>query len=150
MRLHGLVPDPALMRLDSRPSAPTVVDSFQQQGYRTVKDVFERDGLRPDGVIITDDTMTRGALLAMARQGIQPGRDLQLVCHSNRGTGVLLDDEQVIRVEFDPAEVVRRLFALLETLMAGREPEDTVRYYIDSQALLVKPKLIFPENEIVP
>lgn len=150
MRLHGLVPEPALVRMDQSGEAPVSVDSFQQQGYRIVKDVFERDELRPDGVIITDDTMTRGALLAMARHGIHPGRDLQLVSHSNRGTGVLLDDEQVIRVEFDPAEVVRRLFALLETLMAGQEPEGAVRYYIDSQALLIEPKVIFPENSTCP
>lgn len=146
LRCHGLQADPALFRFDRNGETPAAVESFQQQGYQVVKDVFERDGLRPDGVIITDDTMTRGALLAMARLGIHPGRDVQLVSHSNRGTAVLLEDEQIIRLEFDPAEVVRRLFSLLETLMSGAEPKDLTRYYVDSQALMIEPKLIFPSN----
>lgn len=146
LRKRGLEPEPELIRIAPRGDAPVVVESFQQQGYRVVKDVFERDGLRPDGVIITDDNMTRGALLAMARLGIQPGRDVLLATHANKGTGVLLDDEQVIRVEFDPAEMIRTLFSLLDVVMAGQEPENTVRYYHDSQALLVEPKLVFPDS----
>ena len=99
----------------------------------------------PDGIVVADDTMMQGGLLAMSRMGIRPGRDVLIASHANKGTSAFLgDEENIIRLEYDPAEVVEHLFEVLETLMDGKTPNNTVLYYSDVKAHLVQPNVILP------
>lgn len=145
LEAHQMPIDESLIRNNWHLLSEPTREPFQQQGYRTAKEVFEQDQLQPDGIIITDDIMTHGALLAMARMGIKPGHDIQIASHTNKGTSVLLEEEDIIRIEFDPEAVIQRLFALLETLMAGVTPQDTEEYFSDAQAQLIRPKIVLPQ-----
>lgn len=101
----------------------------QEQGYHAILDLFGENARldsRPDGLIIYDDMMARGALVAMKKLGLQPGKKLKIVSHINRGSSVLHGFEaEMSLVEVDPAEVVQGLFTLLEELMEGRTPTET-------------------------
>ncbi len=98
--------------------------SKQEQGYETAQRVFCPSGEKPDGIVVTDDLMTHGALSALQNMGIQAGRDVQIASHANKGSVVLLgQSERLVLLEFDPSEVVEALFGQLETLMDGHSLE---------------------------
>jgi DNA-binding LacI/PurR family transcriptional regulator len=101
-----------------------VMQSHQEQGYSIALDVFGASGKpRPDGIVIADDMMTHGALLALGKMGLRGGREVQIATHANRGSMVLLGrEDELTLIEMDPAEVVQAMFNMLETLMAGRKP----------------------------
>lgn len=82
----------------------------------------------PDGVLITDDMLTRGALVALRRAGVTPGRDVQVATHANKGSAALLGHEtELIRLEVDPEEIARAMIGLLDKALAGQaSPTDVV------------------------
>lgn len=98
--------------------------SQQQQGYEAVQRAFGADrSLWPDGIVCTDDMMTRGMLTAFERAGIRVGADVRVATHGNVGSQVLLGYEDVLtRILVDPGEIVQGMFTLLETLLSGRVP----------------------------
>ena len=97
--------------------------SPSEQGRILVRRVF--GGPRetwPDGLLITDDQMTRGALAEMERYEVRPGRDVFIVSHANSGSPVLEGyEDRLTRIEIDPHDVVNTVFATLETLMKRQE-----------------------------
>lgn len=101
-------------------------ETNQEQGYRAIMELFGENwhnSARPEGLVIYDDMMARGALVAMKKLGIQPGKDLKIVSHINRGSTVLQGFEaEMSLVEVDPAEIVQEMFTLLEELMDGKTP----------------------------
>jgi DNA-binding LacI/PurR family transcriptional regulator len=104
-------------------------ESHQQQGYRTAMEVFG-DGAcpRPDGIFVSDDMMADGALAAMSKLGIQAGRDVHLAVHSNVGSVMLYRyEDDLIFIDYDPAEIVAAMFAMLDELMEGGTPEQVCR-----------------------
>jgi DNA-binding LacI/PurR family transcriptional regulator len=106
----------------------------EKTGYELVRRMIAaraetclRAGLKqaplPDGLLTTDDTVTRGAIAALQQAGLQPGRDLHIATGSNKGSPVLdpyADD--LIRIEYDPAESVRAALDMLTVLMDGGTP----------------------------
>lgn len=96
--------------------------SSQEQGFDTARRVYGGSDLKPDGVVITDDIMTHGALVALDNLGHRVGRDLQIASHSNRGSQLFLGRDGLLLLETDPAEMVRELFKMLGQLMHGEQP----------------------------
>ena len=105
-------------------SASVQAESHEQFGYEVARRHFETtDRPRPDGLICTDDTMTRGVLSAMERAGFVPGCDMRIVTGANKGSPVLQRHEpDLILMEHDPAATVRAALNMLETLMNGGTP----------------------------
>jgi DNA-binding LacI/PurR family transcriptional regulator len=100
-----------------------VPESHEEQGYQAALSLFKNKKVRPDGLIITDDLMTRGAMRACEKLNLQLGRDLEIVSHGNRGSSVLRGyDDGLTVIEFDPAKVTRSMFDALESLMNGDTP----------------------------
>ena len=129
LQRYGLAFDSKLLRLGAdHLTGDTVIsmESTQEQGYRIATEVFSRGRKTlPDGIVINDDLMTRGALSALARIGVQAGRDVKIATHANRGSTVLMGHEhEVSLVEIDPAEIVQAIFGMLETLMNGETPSE--------------------------
>jgi DNA-binding LacI/PurR family transcriptional regulator len=100
------------------------VESFQEQGYRIASEVFCKGNRWPDGVLIDDDLMTYGALMALRKCGVTPGKDVQMISHANRGSTVLMGHDDLTQIEFDPAEVVACMFDLLEAQIDGQKPQE--------------------------
>jgi DNA-binding LacI/PurR family transcriptional regulator len=127
---HGLTFDAGLVKENAhllRPHPQGFIqteESHQQQGYRTAMEAFGDGGPHPDGVFISDDMMADGALAALSKLGLQPGRDVQIATHSNVGSVMLFRyEDDLIFIEYDPAEIVQAMFAMLDELMAGGTPE---------------------------
>lgn len=100
--------------------------SNQEQGLDAANSVFGGKN-RPDGVVILDDMMTRGALTALAQLGIRPGADVKIASHTNVGAQTLFGYEKsLVLLDFDPSQVAAAMFEMLETLMAGETPENAV------------------------
>ena len=104
--------------------------SNQAQGLDAANLVFaskNRPDAVPDGIVVLDDMMTRGALTAISQLGIVPGRDVQIASHTNVGSQVLFGYENsLVFLEIDPSKVAEAMFELLETLMRGETPENAV------------------------
>ena len=118
--------DPALTRgCEDLLQAPNyqATASHVEQGRLLARRVFsEARGNWPDGLVINDDLMARGALSEMERFEIVPGRDVQIVSHANAGSPTLEGFEhRLTTIEFDPREVVETVFATLERLMRGQD-----------------------------
>ena len=103
---------------------PPTGPSRQQQGYAAATTYFgAHTPLQPDGIVITDDLMTQGALLYMQQAGIRLGRDVRIASRANRGSSVLQhQDHAVTLLEIDPHMIVQALFRQLDELMAGGKP----------------------------
>lgn len=97
----------------------TGVDRVVPAGARAFAALWRARAETPDGLVCTDDYVTTGALQGMREQGLEPGRDLRIASHANRGSAVLAG-EPVVKIEFDPADVARALLQTLHDLVAGR------------------------------
>jgi DNA-binding LacI/PurR family transcriptional regulator len=127
LQQNGLTFDAKRVRYgaDHLTEADTITtETTQEQGYRVAMEVCgaSRKSL-PDGIVISDDLMTRGALTAFAKLGLRAGQDVKIATHANRGSSVLMGHEdELTLVEFDPSELVQAIFDTLETLMNGETP----------------------------
>jgi DNA-binding LacI/PurR family transcriptional regulator len=95
--------------------------SHQEQGFNLAHDIFSAPrSTWPDGILCYDDLMTHGLLLALEKMDMRVGQDVHIVSHANRNSPVLMGREhQITRLEYDPAEIVRMMFDILETVMDG-------------------------------
>jgi DNA-binding LacI/PurR family transcriptional regulator len=106
----------------------------QEQGFRAAHEVFNGKEMAPDGLVILDDMMARGALVTLQQLGLQVGSDVKIATHLNKGSDVLSPfEESVTIIEVDPQEIVDTLFGMLQTLMNG-EP-------LVKNVVAVKPRL---------
>ena len=136
LKQHGVAFDPARGILGGTADEafyadPSVVSmSLPEQGFRLARRVFSGPpALRPDGIFVTDDTMTRGALSSLQKTATRVRTDVRIVSHANRHSPVLLGHEdELARVEYDPAEFVNAMFSHLNTLMSTHPalPEEFV------------------------
>jgi DNA-binding LacI/PurR family transcriptional regulator len=123
-----------------RPSADgsTAQVSETFQGIQLAQDVFGRRDVRPDGIVITNDLMAQGVLMTLPRHNITVNQDVVVATHSNRGSAVLHNyEEEVIRMEYDPAEIVQVLFDQLEMHMEGE--------FAAPREVLIRPQLRLPK-----
>jgi hypothetical protein len=125
----GLPFDPALIQDNSADGAASLTSL--QLGERAAQVTFgpESDpARRPDGVLCDEDTLARGALPRLTRLGIQPGKDLPFATQTNAGSPLLFGyEENLIRIEMDPARLAEEMVTLLEAQIENRAaPEEFV------------------------
>jgi len=115
---------PDLIRVPHLP--PQTSLSLQEQGYMLAREVFEGPvSARPDGLVISNDMMTDGALVAFEELGIRIGSDIKLVTHANVGSPILFGrTKNMTVIEYDPALLAQAMFSMLDTLMAGQQPAE--------------------------
>jgi DNA-binding LacI/PurR family transcriptional regulator len=141
LKKHRIEYSPDLVwRADEHKSEFLTAESNFEQGVRATREIFASMGRKavnpdaPDGLVISDDMMTRGVLKVFRELKIVPGKDVKIATHANRGSNVLAGHEaEITLIEIDPAEIVQAMFDTLETLMEGRKPASNV--------LSVKPHL---------
>jgi DNA-binding LacI/PurR family transcriptional regulator len=97
---------------------------FQEQGYYTALQVFDKKtakGDKPEGIVIVDDLMTRGAIAAFQKMNLRLGTDIKIATHANKDSPALLGYESdLILLEMDVAELVDGLYEMLEARIEGR------------------------------
>ncbi|MGH7214802.1 MAG: substrate-binding domain-containing protein, partial [Tepidisphaeraceae bacterium] len=91
-----------------------VVERWDALGHQAVRQLWQGEP-RPDGLVIGDDIVARGALAEAEQTGLRIGQDLHVATHANAGSYALQRyEDRIIRLEFTPAEIVEALFNLLE------------------------------------
>jgi DNA-binding LacI/PurR family transcriptional regulator len=112
--------------------------------------LFEGKADVPDGMLVCDDCLFRDSLPAIMSLGVHPPDDLLVVTHNNRGSGIHAPFPTV-RIEYDPDEHARLVVAMLEALLAGREPDERVvrvpfrilgREIIDLEESVAAPEIV--------
>lgn len=96
-------------------------DTDQEQGFALAHKVFDPASpeARPDAIVLSNDLLAHGALTALQKLGVRPGRDVQIATHANAGSPILLGHEDILLIENDPEELAAAMFNLLEGLMSG-------------------------------
>jgi DNA-binding LacI/PurR family transcriptional regulator len=88
---------------------------------------------RPDGLLITNDILTRDVIPALQKFDILPDRDIVIASHANSDSPVLRAyEDALVRIEYDSREIVQTMFDQLEALLRG---ESVVHRHI-----IIKPK----------
>jgi DNA-binding LacI/PurR family transcriptional regulator len=119
-----------------RPQAREIMGpaSFDQ-AYQWVQDVFgtPRESW-PDGLLITNDILTRDVMPALQKLDVVPNRDILIASHANTDSPVLRPyEDDLTLIEYDSGEIVQSMFDQLETLLRG-EP-------VTHQHIKIKPKI---------
>lgn len=117
---------------------PQPVATLEQYGEAVIRHFWPdlaRTARVPDGILILDDTMTRGAVRALDAFGVAVGAAVRIVSGAVKGSPVLNGLEgRILRLENDPLTQMRANFDLLgQALAACRLPPRSV---------LVRAKLI--------
>lgn len=96
-------------------------ETRDERGARAFQALFGGGHKTPDGVIIADDMLTRGVLMAARTAGVEVGRNVRIATHANKGSPVLAEwAGRLTLIEVAPDEIVEAMFDLLEAFMAGR------------------------------
>jgi DNA-binding LacI/PurR family transcriptional regulator len=89
--------------------------THQKQGFDAVMQLFRGAVPPPDGMIITDDAMTNGAVTALNSLGVRLWDDIKIVSHMNIGSPLLFHcEKKIIGTAIDPSEIVAALYELLD------------------------------------
>ncbi len=128
LKKAGLEFDASLVwRHDDLRSDFTTDETNQEQGFRAANELFANKKNQPDGVVILDDMMARGALVAFSKLGLRPRADIKIATHTNKSATTLHGyEDDLIFIEIDPAQIVAALFSMIETLMNGDIPTEEV------------------------
>lgn len=98
----------------------------EERGYHAFKALYTNQAPgshRPDGLLILDDTMTKGALAAAQTLGIEIGKDVHVATHANCGTPILRSyRDRLTLLEINVPEMVELMFQLLERAWSGTTP----------------------------
>ena len=108
----------------------TPADTHEQQGRDLAEQLLDQSGWTkkskkasnlPEGILITDDILARGALTLLSERGVVIGKDMLVCTHANKGSLELAEwGAKILRVEFDPADMARAMFDMLELLISGK------------------------------
>lgn len=111
----------------------------EEWGYDLMRHVLSQPD-HPDAFWIEDDTVTRGALMAVREAGLVVGRDLWIATTANKDSPILAAYETGLSLlEYDPAQTIRCGADILDQLMAGRRLSPGV---VKVQPVLRKPTAI--------
>jgi len=116
--------------------------TYELHGSRSVEALFLRRG-RPDGLLITDDVIGRGALAALLRLGLRAPRDVRVCTHARVGSGYpSVFGMAVARMEVDTARVAAAACEMMERALSGEAmAEPRVRLPL---------RFIAPDQDAVP
>jgi DNA-binding LacI/PurR family transcriptional regulator len=98
--------------------------SFQDLGYAAAMHVFgDRSVPKPDGLVISDDMMTDGAIAAFEELGLRVGTEVKIATQGNVGSPILYGHQnELTLIEYDPREIVSEMLTLLDGAMEGEKP----------------------------
>jgi DNA-binding LacI/PurR family transcriptional regulator len=88
----------------------------------------------PDGLLITNDILTRDVMPALQKHEVLPNRDIIIASHANTDSPVLRPyEDDLTLIEYDSGEIVQAMFDQLETLLRGES--------VTERNITIKPKV---------
>jgi DNA-binding LacI/PurR family transcriptional regulator len=119
-----------------RPQAREIMGTASfDQAREWVQDVFGAPRKSwPDGLLITNDILTRDVMPALQKINIVPNRDILIASHANTDSPVLRPyEDDLTLIEYDSGEIVQSMFDQLEALLRGES--------VTHQHIKIKPKI---------
>ena len=123
------------------PDSTYNTNDFQKQGYQLAHTVFGKsEGRKPDGIFITNDLMTNGALAAFDELGVQVGKDVRLASLANAGSPVLANGKvtSLTLIEVDVAELVQTMFSFMERAIMENAVDAFQMHYLHSKVRYIE------------
>ncbi len=108
-----------------------------QAGWEEFRAIWAEGREKPDGLLICNDNLFPGAVMAILQLGIRVPEDLLVVTHFNHGSGMVCPFP-VVKLEFDPDGYARTAGATLLKLMR-HEP-------VPEAPVLLPHELVEPED----
>jgi DNA-binding LacI/PurR family transcriptional regulator len=88
----------------------------------------------PDGLLITNDILTRDVMPALQKLEVVANRDIIIASHANTDSPVLRPyEDDLTLIEYDSGEIVQAMFDQLETLLRGES--------VTERNITIKPKV---------
>ncbi|MBA2479462.1 MAG: substrate-binding domain-containing protein [Planctomycetes bacterium] len=94
-------------------------------GWAQFRELWASNREKPDGLVVSDDSLFPDVIAAIRDLGIRVPADLQIAAHGNTGA-VLRPPFQATRMLANPDAVVAAMGAMLVQLMRGERPESEV------------------------
>lgn len=86
--------------------------------------LLDREAFEGKAIVSGTDMFTQGLLLGLRLRGLEPQRDFGVYTHANIGTSALLGwQTEIVQIAYDPVEISRRLFDLLDGAITGVMPD---------------------------
>jgi DNA-binding LacI/PurR family transcriptional regulator len=114
----GVVANERWIRRAPTPCAP-------QAGWEEFRAIWAEGREKPDGLLICNDNLFPGAVMAILQLGIRVPEDLLVVTHFNKGSG-MISPFPVAKVQMDPEAYARAAAEMLLQLMR-HEPVEKER-----------------------
>jgi len=110
----------ASYRIENRPFVPdALISDFERYGQAAATKLMSQPD-RPDGLLITDDFIGRGALAALLRLSVRVPQDVRVCTHARRGDGFPgVYGLPVARMEADSDALAAAAFDLMERAVKG-------------------------------
>ncbi|MEI8196421.1 MAG: substrate-binding domain-containing protein [Phycisphaerae bacterium] len=89
---------------------------------RQFHQLWANEAGRPDGLLSVNDQFTAGLLHAAEVLGVRMPQELVVASHSNKGLE-LFDAAEVVRLEYDPAQIAQMLLQAAEDLLNSKPVE---------------------------
>ena len=78
---------------------------------------------RPDALLSADDMLTQGALAALHKLGLYPGKEVTVATHANLGSAALAGyAPSLLLLQVDPTAIARQMITALEQMLRGPLP----------------------------
>ena len=110
---------------DMEPAWIRQADSFsfaEGEAWRAFQELWTASEERPDGLIVSEDSIYHEVAMAVLDAGIRVPQQLAVVTHANRGA-LLHYPFQTTRFEVDPEQYAQEVCDFLDPLLAGETPE---------------------------
>jgi DNA-binding LacI/PurR family transcriptional regulator len=88
----------------------------------------------PDGLLITNDILTRDVMPSLQKFNVLPNRDVIIASHANSDSPVLRAyEDDLSLLEYDSSEIVQTMFDQMEALLSGKP--------VNQVQIIIKPKV---------
>ena len=130
MQEHGVVCNPEWI-WDPREyismGGRSMVSEAEAEGFQAMSELWRTlnaQGRRLDGVVVTDDFLTRGCLSAAFKLGLRLNEDFKIATHANKGSDALHRFEDDLSImEVDASEMADAMIQTLTLMMRGKPYE---------------------------
>lgn len=112
-----------------------------QLGWQWARTVELNSG---EAIVSCDDMLTVGIVMGLHSRGIEPGRDVQIATHSNKGSSTLTGWHQsLIRLEYDPEQFAEVLLNLLDMVVTHCSWDKVGELWPPSDVIPITNELIY-------
>lgn len=98
-------------------------NSYADDGYQAIKDLYKQ-GENPDGLLVANDGVCRGALYALLELGVKIPDEIKLITYANQGIDIFCHIP-LTKLEVNPKFFVEQVYDEIIAKINGKKPTYT-------------------------